>query len=360
MSEQAEAHRGALPHERPDARAMERLARNPKCTRLRAMIAAGVSPATLAEQVLNISPAEGQSPLALAAGETFDRQLADNDYSAIFARFQDQGLLTATECKVRVIPDEARTSEEQVRLTRELLRQRYEDPAAAPNLLIKPRLEMPIAGIATRVEPDFAVAPDSQRAFDVGEVKSFSDYGPEIPGSKLTGTLRQAAVGVVFLRDELGRLVPGAAADTLVADCAHVILKRPGSAQPTLSTMRIAREIATVTVAMAELAANIVDLDSLLEGTLDDPATIKALPAHYEAACREHCPLTPWCKAEALRDSNPAVLGNPMREALHAAGTISRAIELAHGAKPRTPDERELADVLREMQKAYEEFRLSA
>src|SRR5438045_1599615 len=117
MTSGADAHRGTLPHERPDARAMERLARNPDCTRLRAIIAAGVRPATLAEQVLGISPAEGQSPLALAAGETFDRQLADNDYSAIFARFQEQGLLTATECKVRVIPDEARTSDAQVRLT---------------------------------------------------------------------------------------------------------------------------------------------------------------------------------------------------------------------------------------------------
>jgi hypothetical protein len=363
MSDPCDTYRGALPHQRPDARAMERLARNPTCTRLRAIIAAGVNPATLAEQVLGISPAEGQSPLALAAGETFDRQLADNDYSAIFARFQEQGLLTATECKVRVIPDEARTSEEQVRLSRELIRQRYEDPAAAPNLMIKPRLEMPIAGIATRVEPDFAVAPDTQAGFDVGEVKSFSDYGPETPGPKLTGTLRQAAVGVLFLRYELAQIATGGhpEAEALVADRAHVILKRAGSAQPALSTMRIARELATVTSAIDELAANIIDLDALLDGgILDDPATVSALPANYESACREHCPLVPYCKVEALRESNPAVLGKPVFESLHAAGSISRAIELAHGAKARNAEEGELAALLRRMQVAYEGFRLSA
>jgi hypothetical protein len=359
MSGKVPANRGALPQERPDARAMERLARNPECTRLRTVIAAGVKPATLAEEVLGISPAEGQSPLALAAGQTFDRQLADNDYSAIFARFQEQGLLSATECKVRVIPDEARGAEAQVRLTRELLRQRYEDPSAAPNLLIKPRLEMPVAGFATRVEPDFAVAPDAQRAFDIGEVKSFSNYGPEIPGSKLTGTLRQAAVGVVFLQNELSRLAPEAEAEALVADRVHVILKRPGSAQPTLTTMRIEGEIATVSAAMESLAANIIDLDSL-EGALDDPVTIEALPANYESRCREHCALAPWCKAEALRDSNPALLGNPMRESLHPAGTISRAVELSNGAEPRTPEERELAAELCRMRTAYEEFRESA
>ncbi len=57
--------RGYLKAEEPGSRGLERVARNPGCSLLRALTIAGITPATAVEKVFGEIPEEGQSPIAL-------------------------------------------------------------------------------------------------------------------------------------------------------------------------------------------------------------------------------------------------------------------------------------------------------
>jgi hypothetical protein len=96
--------RGSLPDEEPGARGLERVARNPGCQRLRALTMIRVTPATVVSRVYGEPHREGQSPFALAVGNRFERVLFDNGAARLFRLYQKASRLTATECKIVVIP----------------------------------------------------------------------------------------------------------------------------------------------------------------------------------------------------------------------------------------------------------------
>src|SRR5207248_11075152 len=93
MAEEARlaALRGALPAEAPGARGIERAARNPGCQRLRALIMARVAPATAAQHVYGEAPREGQSPFALALGNSFERKLFEDGAAQFLALYRKAG-----------------------------------------------------------------------------------------------------------------------------------------------------------------------------------------------------------------------------------------------------------------------------
>src|SRR5436190_816357 len=97
---------GRLPGARPrDPRGIERAARNPACQVLRALLMAGISPATASAKVYGEVPREGQSPFALAAGNRFEALLTANGAARLLALYRDAGRLEQAECTVVAIPD---------------------------------------------------------------------------------------------------------------------------------------------------------------------------------------------------------------------------------------------------------------
>src|SRR5262245_29344467 len=97
--------RGTLPSEEPGARAIERVARNPACRRLRALTMVGVTPATAAARLYGEAAREGQSPFALTTGNRFERELFADGAAKLLTLYREAGQLAADETRVVIVPD---------------------------------------------------------------------------------------------------------------------------------------------------------------------------------------------------------------------------------------------------------------
>ena len=75
MQKRLEQLRGSLPIEGPGARGIERMARNHRCDRLRALTYAGVSPTTAARRIYSEPRRDGSSPFAIKQGNRFEADL---------------------------------------------------------------------------------------------------------------------------------------------------------------------------------------------------------------------------------------------------------------------------------------------
>lgn len=358
--------RGSLQADEPGARGFERVARNPDCTRLRALTIAGIDSATAAVKVYGEPAREGQSPFALAIGNRFDRTMSENGAAELLELYRTAGRLTTNECKVAVIPDlapiGARRDLKHVMAVRQtisqrLLEQKLNGDPKAPNIIVKPRILVTLLGLDHGIEPDALVASDFDRFYRPVEIKSYPDRAGKTEPADVRSACRQAAVGVVALRNiaarlgvrELEKLVPAAG---------DLILRVPGGLKPTLRAMTLNGEVDSLERAIHEAPSNLDELEQLLPpgSALDDPVVLESIPNSYRSSCREYCALAQHCKQAAVANADPSVLGDVAREMLMPAGSITRALDLMRGtgAPPRTPAEQALAEHLRD---ALGEFR---
>ncbi len=347
--------RGSLPAEEPGARGIERIARNPECTRLRALTIAGITPKTAAESVYGEQTQRGQSPFALAIGNAFEQGLIKDGAAALLKLLRDAEHLTTAECKVVVIPDLVpgvgpRVVAQRAAETLRFLRLKASGDAAAPNLIIKPRLTVALLGIEHGIEPDAIVAADADKFYRPIELKSYSDRAGKTDPADLRSACRQAAVAVVSLRQVAERLgIPEAT--TAVPPICDLVLRIPASRQGRLSEMTIRNEVASLERAFGEAPRNLDELEALLPagGRLDQARVLEAVPNSYRSNCREYCALAKHCKQAAIATQDPILLGEQAKELLIPAGSISRAADLLHGTRPRTEAERALAEKLQEV-----------
>jgi len=348
--------RGGLPPEEPGARGIERVARNPQCFKLKALTIVGITPATAAHRVLGMPDREGQSPFALALGNQFERRMLESAAAMLFTLYREKGRLDAAEAKIVNVDDLAPGSDLRARRrreteTRRILEAKRRGDPSAPNLVIKPRLQVTLVGVPHAIEPDFFVARDADVFYRSGELKSYVDRGGKTEQADIRSACRQAAVGVLGLRQELARqgVVNPARAVPAFGD---LVLRAPGSFNPRLSTMTLEGEVASLERAVNEAPRDLDELQALLPpgATLSDPAILGNIPHHYRPSCKEHCDLWRFCRNRALATSQPVILGDLAAEQLAAAGTITRALDLMNGrgAPARNPAEAALAAQLRE------------
>jgi len=359
--------RGSLQADEPGARGFERVARNPDCTRLRALTIAGIDPATAAVAVYREPAREGQSPFALAIGNRFDRAMAENGAAQLLELYRSAGRLTTAECKVAIIPDMAPLgSPREMKhvmalrqtLSQQLLEQKLRRDRKAPNIIIKPRVLVTLLGLDHGIEPDALVASDSDPFYRPVEIKSYPDRAGKTEPADVRSACRQAAVGVVALRNVVSRMgVP--TSETLIPPLGDLVLRIPGALKPTLRPMTLKGEVDSLERAIQEAPSNLDELEQLLPSgaALDDPVILESIANSYRASCREHCALAQHCKQRAVANRDPAILGDYAKEALAAAGSVSRALDLLKGtgAPPRTPAERALSEQLRDAMREYRE-----
>jgi len=359
--------RGSLPVDEPGARGFERVARNPDCTRLRALTIVGIDSATAAVQVYGEPAREGQSPFAIAIGNRFDRAMAENGAAELLELYRTAGRLTTEECKVVIVPDMVPIGSRRdlkhvmaVRqtITQKLLEQKLRRDPKAPNIIVKPRVLVTLLGLDHGIEPDVLVASDSDAFYRPVEIKSYPDRAGKTESADIRSASRQAAVGVVALRNIACRMgVRDVAA--LVPALGDLVLRIPGALKPTLRPMTLKGEVDSLERAIQEAPSNLEELEEMLPAgsALDDPLVLESIPNSYRSSCREYCALAQHCKQAAVANGDPVVLGDVARETLAAAGSISRALDLARGtgAPPRTPAEQALAEQLREAMNEYRE-----
>ncbi|HEY1774023.1 MAG TPA: hypothetical protein VGH91_12615 [Gammaproteobacteria bacterium] len=364
MDPRIERLRGEIVAQEPGARGIEHVARNPECLRLRAVTIAGLPPSEAAK-ILDAPNDEGQSPFALAMGNRFEHQLLQNGAAELFALYRKEGLLALHESKIVAVSEFAPESKPRDLLRREaetkrLLLLKLRGSADAPNLIIKPRLRVILVGMPHPIEPDYFVASDSEGFYRVGELKSYADRGGKTDQADIRSACRQAAVGTVALRQLLQTLLPFASSD-LVESRADLVLKVTGLMIPSLYSMKIEGEVDSIERALAESPTSLDELEALLPtgATLSDPATLSAIPNNYRSSCKEHCAMWRYCRAQAISNEQPAVLGDYAAEKLAPAGNISRAIQLMTGTGEPPRDAAE-ASLARDLQAANQVLQKAA
>jgi hypothetical protein len=350
-----DALRGGLAAEEPGARGIERLARNPTCFTLKALTIVGIKPATAASRILGEPETSSQSPFALILGNQFERRILESHGAMLFTLYNEQQVLGPTESKIVSVEELApgpsllarRRREAE---TRRILDQRLRRHPNAPNIVIKPRLIITIVGVPHAVEPDFLVAANGDDFYRVGEIKSYADREGKTSFADIRSACRQAAVGVVGLRQELQR--QGVRdPSSLALPFGDLVLRGPGSLNPRLNRMKIEGEVDSLERALGETPRDLDELESMLPdgAVLSDPSVLSTLPHHYRSTCKEHCDLWKICRSRSLAAGDPVILGELAAEQLAAAGTLSRALDLlnSRGAPVRSAGEAILAEELR-------------
>jgi hypothetical protein len=162
--------------------------------RLRAVTIARITPAT-AVKILGFTKREGQSPFALAFGQQFERRMLQNGAAQILALYRKAGLLDVRESKVVDLVELAPGSglaapRRRESDTQRLLLAKLAGDPAAPNLIIKPRLNVWLVGLPHPIEPDYLVAADADPFYLPAELKSYLQIS-EFPTGDF-GSNRQA------------------------------------------------------------------------------------------------------------------------------------------------------------------------
>lgn len=341
--------RGSLHPEGLKARGIERVARNPDCDRLAALTLASVSPATYVKAVLGDEVSDARSPLALAAGHRFEARLFADDAAALVALYVTAGRLPAEGVTVRDLSRGANTRSESgratVRAATRALMARALAGEAVPAVVLKPRMSVTVAGSEHEVEPDALVWTDG--FYRVVEVKAYPDRGGRTAPEDLRGACRQAAVGVVALRELLTSLGEKNAC-ARVSAMGDLVFQRPGSSEGRLHPMTLAGEVDSLRRLVAALPARLAALAAEIGGAaIDDPAVLFALSKRWQGGCATMCALAARCKAEMTACGDPALLGESAREHLGAAGSLVTALDLVRGNRsPANDDERALVERL--------------
>jgi hypothetical protein len=303
--------------------------------------------------VYHVPDREGQSPFALAAGNRFERALFDNGAARLLELYRKAGRLTTAECKIVILPDLAprATAADMARRRSEtdrLFALKVRRHPSAPNLIVKSRVPVTLLGVPHDTEPDLLVASDSDAFYRPVEIKSYPDRAGKTSAADIRSACRQAAVGVVGLRQAITRLRLGSPLH-LVPAIGDLVLRQPGSFFPTLTAMPLKGEVHSLERALDEAPRNLDELETLLasirrSASLDDPSILDAISGNYIESCREHCALAPRCKALAVAAADPVLIGGTAREELAGAGSLTRALDLLHDrSRPRTPQEEALA-----------------
>ena len=292
----------------------------------------------------------GQSPFALARGQTFERAL-----------FRDGGeLLRESLKKAQVLP-EAASGFHDFRL-----RQNggpfgtLDDALAATAGFLKqisttrPGSNLPsvIAGPVVRV-PGGVMLPEAILVIDVvaatrsqdrptltvGEIKTYPDRGGYTDGAELATARAQAGVYVHGLRLVLEELGLDKLID--VPTTGFLVLSRPGFNRPSIRANEDLRyQVARAVRGFAQLRG----VAAGLPGGTDVNAVMDEIlraSVDYAEVCVSFCDRAAVCQKRALAEGDATVLGEDVARFLGGTN-LYRAVELLDGANPENKAEEDL------------------
>jgi hypothetical protein len=294
----------------------------------------------------------GQSPFALARGQTFERGLfrgaaeqlrkalveADvlDDAARGFADFrtrQNRGKLPDLDAAL------AQTATLLTSLSKARRREVEPSIIAAATICIPERVMLPEAILII----DVLVArwdPSAKRPeLVVGEVKTYPDRGGHTDGAELATARAQAGVYLHGLEVTLASM--GLADKFTLSRKGFLVLTKPGSNFPSIRAnedLRYQAMRAERGFNQLEAAANAV----VEEHGSANVQTVLSAPTAYESACIAFCDRASTCFKRAMDAGNATILGEDVARFLGSVN-LTRAMELLDGDRPRTETERDLA-----------------
>jgi hypothetical protein len=342
--------------ERRDTRLrFEQWARNPSCTANTLSAVHGIPMAEVARRE-GVTPTMGQSPFAIARGQTFERGLFWDQAKSLREALVEAKVLPAGStgfADFRMRQHGGRmTNLDAARLaTTELLR------AIAAGVGARRTAELPtILAAATILIPAGVMLPEALLVVDVttvayqkncavltvGEIKTYPDRGGHTDGGELATARAQAGVYVHGLRLVLDEL--GLQDRIQVAETGFLVLSRPGFNRPSIRAGEDLRyQARRAARGFQQLEAAAMSLP--VPGEQAGPEAILAAPTDYCEACVSFCDRAPVCFAKAMEAGDAVILGEDVRRFLGAV-TLPRALELLAGARPRTLAEKDLMERL--------------
>lgn len=331
-----------MPEPRNPRSRFEQWAKNPDC---QANTISAVHNVKMAEVAASegMTPTMGQSPFALARGQTFERTLL---------RDKAERLRVAL-VKAEVIPEQpngfvdlrmrqvggpfADLDTARAETSRLLLalaaRQPFRAGEALPSIVAAATVRIPAAIMlpeAILIIDVLTVTYDGPRPLlTVGEIKTYPDRGGYTDGAELATARGQAGVYVHGLDLVIAELGLG---DRLeVARSGFLVLSRPGFNQPSIrpgEDLRYQAKRAERGFRQLEDAATKLPDP----GTKDLVAAVRNAETAYSERCISFCDRAPGCHARAAAAGDPVVLGEDVARFLGSID-LPRALKLMDGAK---------------------------
>ena len=336
--------------ERRDTRLrFEQWARNPACTANTISAVHGVPMADVVKQEGG-AQTMGQSPFALARGQTFERALFRDNAGVLREALKTAQVLpeTATgfrDFRLRQSGGPFRTLDEALTDTLTFLKE---------NAAARPGRELPgvVAGAVVRI-PGGVMLPEAilvidvlavTRAHDrplltVGEIKTYPDRGGYTDGAELATARAQAGVYVHGLRLVLEEL--RLAERIEVPNVGFLVLSRPGFNRPSI---RAREDLRYQVTRAARGFAQLRDVAATLPFETDPLAVIDAIlraSVDYGELCVSFCDRAAGCHKRALADGDATALGEDVARFLGTTN-LYRALELLGGARPANEAEEDL------------------
>lgn len=340
----------------PGSRGLEHMARNRRCQRLSVITLVGATPDAAARVLGLPDRSEEASPFASARGQQFEHYLFDEHCQRLWELYARHGDLSWAQAKEMGEADyldlEERFDLDQRREETEKILLDRAAGDSTPALLLKPRLAIKAAGQEFAIEPDALFAAPGDRFYRVVEIKSYPDRRGYTSQEKTGGAARQAAVGVVAVRQLLRDSGHG---EELVSLQADLIFSNSGSNTPTLNRLPVQGEVFNIEASLLDSVQILSEaIDSLGEQSLDDPRAVQALRPHLCSSCSSHCALFEHCRTDAIEIQAPVVLGDSAQELLSVVPDLTAALALRDGQiEPQDADQRAVAELLAAAQQAY-------
>ena len=339
--------------ERRDTRMrFEQWARNPACEANTVSAVHGIPMPDVAKAEGG-EPTMGQSPFALARGQTFERGLfrgaAEQLRKALVeAEVLDPASRGFADFRTRqnsgklVNMDAALTQTAQALIALSKAKAGGVDPSilAAATICIPERVMLPEAILIIDVLVARWHKTAKRPELVVGEVKTYPDRGGHTDGAELATARAQAGVYLHGLEVTLASM--GLADKFTLNRKGFLVLTKPGSNFPSIRAnedLRYQAKRAERGFNQLEAAANAVVVEEHGKATVQ---TVLSATTAYESACIAFCDRASTCFKRALDDGNSTILGEDVARFLGSV-TLTRAMELLDGQNPLTAAERDLA-----------------
>jgi hypothetical protein len=335
-----------MPH--LDARVISRIAQNPRCHRQAALHLLGLQEDE-AYALLTGRPypgPRGERTAALVWGRLFEARLTEHQARRLLASLE---AVLGQPARARVrdlrqeIPDsQPEAIQERNRRTRAILTDLVAG-RRVPDLLLQPALQLCWHGVDWgHILPDALVFDRAHQRFLPLETKAYVDLdGILTPGERMALRL-QAAVEVLALRSELGRLNP----ENRVPPQALLVVATPFGFRPAPAVLEeLEAELAAVEAALRTLDRVFSRL-ATRRSPSSTAETLTALPNNYMESCLTGCALAALCRSQT-----PGVRGEVGDLAASQVGEtvdLARVVALLSGEPPATPEEVTLQESLQE------------
>ncbi len=318
---------------------------------------AGVDMAAVASAE-GLKPSMGQSPFAIARGNTFERALLKEDAKALRAALSEAEVVPKRpkgfrDFRIRMNSGPLQSLDEAYEKTMELL---SEVAAAGPDDYGK-KAPAVVASATIAIPGQPVMLPDGMLAIDalaicpaddggfqliVGEVKSYPFRAGHTDAIELATSRAQAGLYQYALQLAIDEA--GLSDDLSVSGNGFLVLSRHGRNDPQLlATEHLEHQAERARdgfVLLREAAKTVKEFDPT--DAEEGIRQVEEAPIAYLPACVSFCDRAPGCRKRAEDIGDPNVLGEDVAAFLGSVD-LNRALEILGGAEPKTDAEQDLA-----------------